>query len=362
MIACIIRQLSNMLYEHPWVPPTTVLDGTFKNLKIATVTDYFTTDCLSVECQIKCLTRHNYRDIIRNWKPDLVFVESAFHGVSGHWRYELARQPKWLRWTRPKAIFQLVNFARSQGVPTVFWNKDDGVFFEAFIDVARAFDHVFTTDIACIEQYRQHLLPGTSLDVLMMPYQPRFHYFDGFRFRHREACFTGSYYCRILQERRRFLNMLFDASGRAKTKVNVFDRNHDRLSRYFDFRYPRLPYLHIHPKIPYRETAKVYKSYVLSLNVNSVTDSETMFSRRLLEILACGGIAVTNSSRAVDRHFGDYCHVVSTEEEAFELFTRMKRDGPTKDDLARAAAGAEYVRRHHTWGQRLKQICAVTNI
>jgi hypothetical protein len=351
MIAPIIRQLSNMLYEHPWVPPTTVLDGPFKNLKMALVTDYFTTDCLSVECQIKCLTRQNYRDIIRNWKPDLVFVESAFHGVGGHWRYELAWQPKWLRWTRPKAIFQLVDFARSQGV-----------FFEAFIDVARAFDHVFTTDIACIERYRQHLPPGTSIDVLTMPYQPRFHYFDGFRFQHRETCFTGSYYRRILNERRRFLDMVFDASGRAEMKVNVFDRNHDRLSRYFEFRYPSLPYLQIHPKVPHRETAKVYKSYVLSLNVNSVTDSETMCSRRLLEILACGGIAVTNPSRAVDRHFRDYCHVVNTQEEAFELFSRMKRDGPTKDDLARAAAGAEYVRQHHTWAQRLEQICAVANL
>jgi hypothetical protein len=362
MIARLIRQLSNMLYEHPSVPPTTVLDGPFKSLKMALVTDYFTTDCLSVECQIKCLTRQNYQDIIRNWKPDLVFVESAFHGVGGNWRYELARQPRWLRWTRPKAIFQLVDFARSQGVPTVFWNKDDGAFFDAFIDVARAFDHVFTTDIASIERYRHHLRPSTSVNVLMMPYQPRFHYFDGFRFQHREICFTGSYYRRLLNERRRFLEMVMDACSRAGMKLNVFDRNHDRLSRYFEFRYPSSPCLRIHPKVPHRETERVYKNYVLSLNVNSVTDSETMCSRRLLEILACGGIAVTNPSRVVDRHFRDYCHVVSTLAEAFELFSRIKRDGPTKEDLARAAAGAEYVRQHHTWTQRLEQICTVANL
>ncbi len=361
MIARVIRKLSNTLYDHPQVPPAVALDGPFKHLKMALVTDYFTTDCLSVECQIKCLTRQNYRDVIRNWKPDLVFVESAFHGVGGNWRYELARQPKWLRWGQPKAIFDLLAFARSSGVPTVFWNKDDGAFFEHFIEVAKAVDHVFTTDIACIEGYRQHLPTGVSANVLMMPYQPRFHFFNGFNFTHHEACFTGSYYRRILSERRRFLDMVFDAGRQAGMRVNVFDRNHDRFSRHFEFRYPNNDHLPVHPRVSHRKTADVYKKYALSLNVNSVTESETMCSRRLLEILACGGIAVTNPSRAVDRHFRDYCAVVASHEEALALFSRFKH-GPSKTDLERAEAGAAYVRQHHTWAHRLEALCAVVNV
>lgn len=361
MIARVIRTLSNALYDHPQVQQATSLDGPFKHLKMALVADYFTTDCLSVECRIRNMTRHNYRDIIRNWKPDLVFVESAFHGVGGSWRYELARQPKWLRWGRPKVIFDLLAFARSCGVPTVFWNKDDGFFFEHFIDVAKAVDHVFTADIACVERYRQHLAPDTSVHVLMMPYQPRFHYFDGFNFTHYEVCFTGSYYRRILPERRRFLDMVFDAGAQAGMKVNVFDRNHDRFSRYFEFRYPDNDHLVIHPRVSHRKTADIYKKYALSLNVNSVAESGTMYSRRLLEILACGGIAVTNPSRAVDRYFRDYCLVVDSHESAQALFSRLKH-GPSKNDLERAEAGAAYVRQHHTWAQRLEAICAVAHI
>jgi hypothetical protein len=343
------------------VPQDRVPDGPFKHLKIALLTDYYTTDCLSVECQIKSLTRQNYRDIIQNWKPDLVFVESAFHGVDGDWRYELARQPKWLRWTQPTAIFDLVEFAQTSGVPTVFWNKDDGAFFEAFVQVAKAFDHVFTTDIASVEKYKKCLSSGVSVNVLMMPYQPRFHFFSGFDFTHYEACFTGSYYRRILPERRRFLDMVFDSTSKANMRLNVFDRNHHRFSRHFEFRYPSSPYLLVHPSISHRKTAEVYKKYVLSINVNSVTESETMCSRRLLEILACGGIAVTNSSRAVDCYFHDYCQVVNTNEEALELFSRF-RYGPTRVDLERAEAGANYVLKNHTWAHRLKEICAVVNI
>ncbi|MDR2364769.1 MAG: glycosyltransferase, partial [Zoogloeaceae bacterium] len=98
-----------------------------------------------------------------------------------------------------------------------------------------------------------------------------------------------------------------------------------------------------------------------SLNVNSVVRSETMCSRRLLEILACGGIAVTNHSRAVDRYFREYCHVANTREEARELFSRLKH-GPSREDRERAEAGAAYVRQNHTWTHRLEEICAVVKV
>lgn len=92
-----------------------------------------------------------------------------------------------------------------------------------------------------------------------------------------------------------------------------------------------------------------------------MTDSETMFSRRLLEILACGGILVTNPSRAVDTYFKDFCHVVNTREEAKELLGRLKY-GPSQADMDRAAAGAEYVRENHTWEHRLDEMCSIVNL
>jgi spore maturation protein CgeB len=361
LVARVIRKLGSLFYEYPRVPEDVVRQGKFGQLKMAVVTDYFTTECLSEECRIRSMTPGNYREIINEWKPDLVFVESAFHGLRGAWRYELAKQPKLLLLSKPKAIYRLVEYARSRGIPTVFWNKDDGAFFDAFIDVAQAFDYVFTTDKECIERYRQHVPARVPVNTLVMPYQPAFHDFAGFDFTRKEACFTGSYYRRILNERRRFLDMMFDACEEADVLLNVFDRNHDRLSRHFEFRFPRKSQLRLHGRVPHRETAQVYKSHAVSLNVNSVTDSETMFSRRLLEILACGGIAATNRSRAVDRYFCDYCHVVNTPEEAQELLSRL-RHGPSREDMERAEAGATYVRQNHTWTHRLEELCAIVKI
>lgn len=361
MVGRVIRKLGSLFYEFPTVLEDVERPGKFGSLKIALVTDYFTADCLSAECRVRSMTPGNYSEVIGDWKPDLVFVESVFHGVTGAWRYELAKQPKWLRLGKPKAIFRLVEFARSRGIPTVFWNKDDGAFFDAFIDVAKAFDYVLTTDKECIERYRQQVPAHVPVDTLVMPYQPAFHDFTGFNFTHKEACFTGSYYRRILNERRRFLDMVFDACEESELCLNVFDRNHDRLSRHFEFRFPKKSQLRLHGKVPHRETAQIYKAHVVSLNVNSVTDSETMCSRRLLEILACGGIAVTNPSRSVNRYFRDYCHVVNTREEAQELFSRL-RHGPAREDMDRAEAGATYVRQNHTWVHRLAEIAAIVNL
>lgn len=361
MVGRVIRKLSPLIYNYPHVAEDVVQPGAFGRLKVALVTDHFTADCLSAECRVRAMTPGNFREVIGEWKPDLVFVESAFHGAKGSWRYELAKQPKWLRLGQPKAIYRLIEFARSRGIPTIFWNKDDGAFFDAFIEVAKAVDFVFTADQGSIERYRQHVPGHVPVNTLIMAYQPAFHSFTGFHFVRNEACFTGSYYRRILDERRRFLDMVFDVCEAAALKLNVFDRNHDRLSRHFEFRFPKRRQLHVHGKVPHRDTAQIYKNHVVSINVNSITDSETMFSRRLLEILACGGIAVTNASRAVDRHFREFCHVVNTPEEAFDLFSRL-RHGPSRDDMARAEAGATYVRQHHTWAHRLEEICNIVKI
>ena len=361
MIGRAIRKLGSWVYEFPQLTEDVVQPGVYGQLKIALVTDYFTADCLSAECRIRLLTPTNFRSVLDGWQPDLVFVESTFHGVNGEWRYELAKQSKLMRLRQPKVIFQLIEHARTKGIPTVFWNKDDGAFFETFIDLAKAFDFVFTTDQECIPRYRQQLPVHVPVATLSMPYQPAFHQFTGFDFRRNESCFTGSYYRRILNERRQFLDMVFDTCAKSDVWLNVFDRNHHRLSRHFEFRFPKCHRLRLHPSVAHRDTAKVYKAHAISLNVNSVTDSDTMCSRRLLEILACGGIAVTNPSPAVEKHFGDFCHIIRNQAEALELFSRL-RQGPSSRDLERAAAGAAYVRQHHTWSHRLEQICAAINV
>jgi spore maturation protein CgeB len=152
---------------------------------------------------------------------------------------------------------------------------------------------------------------------------------------------------------------MFDAVKHTGLGLTVIDRNSERKSD--NYRYPSASGLEVLPALPHAQTAKIYKDYLVSLNVNTIEDSATMYSRRLVEILACGGIAVTNPSPAVDRYFKDYCHIVHSSEEAINLFARLKQ-GPSSDDLARAEAGARYVLAEHTWAHRLEKIARVVGL
>lgn len=361
MIGLLIRKFSATFYKYPQAPAVTERQGEFGSLKVALIADHLTETCLTFECLVKNVTPANYRDVLGSWRPDLLLVESAFHGSNGTWRYELAKQPRWLRLIQPTAIFRVLECARSHGIPTVFWNKDDGAYFDHFIGIAKSFDHVFTTDANCVPRYRAVVPASTTVNTLMIPYQPAVHWFDGFDFSTPSACFTGSYYRKILNERRSYLDMLFQAAQETGARIDIFDRNYDRFSRHFEFRYPEMEAIRVHPRVSHWETGRLYKTHALSINVNSVTDSETMCSRRLLEILACGGIAMTNPGKCVTKYFAPYCRVVSTPEEAREAFARL-RHGPDSQDLERAAEGARYVRSAHTWTHRLKDVCEVVNI
>lgn len=361
MLGGVIRKFCHAFYSYPEIPQNVTGNGPFGRLKIALLADYFTTVCLGRECRIRSLAPGNIQDIIVNWNPDLVFVESAFHGIDDQWRYKLQKQPIYLRIRQSPEIPRIARLAADRNIPAVFWNKDDKAFFSAFIDVARHFRYVFTTDADCIAGYRRELPASSHVDVLGMPYQPAFHNFTGFNFKTRDACFVGSYYRKILHKRRCYLDMIFNSCAKSKISLHVYDRNSSRLSHFFEFRFPSNGEIQIHPGVPYPATASIYKSHTISINVNSITDSSTMYSRRLLEILACGGICVTNGNPAVKKEFSEYCHIVDTAASASETLARLAQ-GPQTRDREMAAAGAEYVAREHTWLKRLEKLADAINL
>lgn len=329
-----------------------------KDLHIALIADQLTASCLSAECKITVITPRNYRWMLRFYTPDLLLVESAWEGRKGSWKYKVAAYPDHPD-RNNNALKKVVAYARERGIPTVFWNKEDAVHFDRFIDSASLFEHIFTVDENCISKYRSRVSPDVTVNTLMFPVQPKMHYFSGFKFERNEANFVGSYSHHIHHRRREWQDLMFQACAQAGMTVTVYDRNSNRKSA--NYRYPQSTGIHVLPAIGHAETAQVYRRYLVSLNVNTIEDSPSMYSRRLVEILACGGIAVTNQTPAVDRYFSEYCHTVDDYSHAVELFTRLKQ-GPSAVDLERAEAGSRYVLKKHTWANRLDEICGIMSI
>jgi spore maturation protein CgeB len=328
--------------------------GSFANLSIGLVSDALTRSCLALECRIIDLTPNNYRTVLQCLKPDFLLVESAWHGFEGSWQFRIASYPSH-PWRNNRELRRLVRLAKSLGIPAVFWNKEDGIHFDRFIESARLFDFIFTVDENVVPKYRAAVSAGTVVDTLMFAAQPSIHYPVDVEPRYNRACFMGSYSTHIHDRRRSWQDLLFAASK--DLGLTIFDRNSQRPSSIY--RYPTLSWMEMRDSVPHDQTAQVYRDYAVSLNVNTIEDSATMFSRRLVEILGTGGLAVTTPALSVDRHFREYCHVVSNAEEAAELLGRIHQHGLTKLDISMAAAGADFIVRYHTWRHRLDQILSV---
>lgn len=325
-------------------------------MKIALIADELTCTSLKNEAYVKNITPRNYKFSLRFWKPDILFVESAWQGHKNSWKYKIASYPSYPKRNNHK-LQKVVEYAKSLAIPTVFWNKEDGVHFNRFIDSAKLFDHIFTVDSNCISKYRELVDDMVTVNTLMFAVQFKIHNFTGFNFKYNRANFVGSYSHHIHEKRRTFQDLMFASALELGLGLTVFDRNSGRKSQ--NYRYPKMNDLEVLSAVNYEKTSQIYKDYTLSLNVNTIVDSPTMFSRRLIEILACGGVAVTNPSVSVDRLFKEYCHVVSSKEEMDALFYRVKNFGLTEQDKEMARTGSEYVRQNHTWTHRLEEIMQV---
>ncbi len=321
-------------------------------LRIALVADALTRAALAAEANITHITPRNYRWALRLARPDFLLVESAWEGRGVCWKYKIASYPDVPK--RSNILLQrMIACARGLGIPTVFWNKEDGVHFDRFIDSALLCEHILTVDANCIEAYRAR--GATSVHSMMFAVQPRLHHPIASVPTQASASFVGSYSHHVHDGRRVRQDMLFAACAEAGFGLTVYDRNSCRRSP--NYRYPTG--IDVRAAVPYEATADIYRDHLVSLNVNTVEDSPTMCSRRLLEIIASGGLCVTTPALSVAQHFAPYCHTVSTQAEAVELLARLKRDGHSGADRAMMAAGAACIAEQHSWAVRMQQITAL---
>ncbi len=184
----------------------------YKNPIGALIVDALTQEGLGRECTTVNITPWNHRKIFTRYRPHLLFVESAWQGHRNRWKYKIAAYPDYPS-RNNLTLARVVDYARDLGIPTVFWNKEDSVHFDRFIDSARLFDHIFTVDANCVDRYRAILGPQASVHVLPFAVQPAIHSFTGFAFRRHRANFVGSYSHHIHDRRRQWQDMLFHAAS-----------------------------------------------------------------------------------------------------------------------------------------------------
>ena len=322
-------------------------------LTIATILDTFSESCFRYEANLVALSVKAWRQELETHRPAFLLCESAWVGNGGQWQYTMSKYAA--RENNP--LRELLAWCKQQGIPRVFWNKEDPSNFDVFKDVAAEFDHVFTTDQDCIPRYRQllghdriHPLPFAAQPAIHNPIQDRVK-------RTGSICFAGSWRARKYPERATDSEVLLGPA--LELGLEIFDRNAGS-KHAAELAFPPPFAGAVRGALDYDAMLSAYRGYKVFLNVNSVKSSPTMFARRVFELMACGTPVVSSDSAGIRAMLGRLVKIANTPEETRAHLERLLGDA---DYRARYAhAGYREVLAHHTYRHRLRDILAVLGL
>lgn len=313
--------------------------------------DEFSRECFAPHANLVEPRPDNAIPLLKRDKPELLFVESTWRGNKSTWQYRVAQ------YHHPPGneLLALVAECKQSGVPTVFWNKEDPVHFDNFIHTAESFDYIFTTAEEAVPRYQERC--KAKVHALPFAAEANLHNPIGSAQRNNRVCFAGSYYANRFKERRDDQLMLLDAAS--AFNFDIFDRNAGAASR--DFCFPERFDPFTRGKLPYAEMNKAYHKYRVFLNVNSVIDSNTMFSRRVFELLACGTPIVSTVSLGIYRMFGrELVWTVRDKGEAEEAIRHLMQDD--REWRRRSLQGIRSVFAEHTFAHRFDEVLRIIGL
>mgnify|MGYP002714749862 FL=1 len=279
---------------------------------------------------------------------ELLFVESAWNGNGGKWQYQLTGSN-----APSPALKELVDWCNVSGIPTVFWNKEDPAHFDDFIKTAELFDFVFTTDANLVPQY-QAAMPGAKVGVLPFAAQPVLHnpISRAGEERRGDIAFAGTYFAHKFESRQQQIALVLDAAVRASRSLKdglvVFSRFAGREDKYqFPSKYER----YVEGALPYNKMLSVFKRFKVVLNVNTITQSPTMCSRRIFEAGASGAVVVSTDSVALHEMFSeDEIPIIRNVEGGSYLLRRIVNSPEVRDRISHRAQ--RKIWENHTYTDR----------
>lgn len=316
------------------------------------IADDFTASAFSYEWNQFTPSKTDWRDILETESIDLLFVESAWEGNGGAWKYQLVGS------LAPRdEIVELVQECKSRNIPTVFWNKEDPPHFEDFLKSAALFDYVFTTDVNKVPDYISRL-GHDRVDVLPFAAQPKIHNPARIRGvdRSRDVVFGGMYFRHKYPERRQQLDYLLPAAG--KFNLDIFSR---QLGGDENYQFPAPFDKMVRGTLPYPSMLTAYHAYKVVLNVNSVVDSKSMCARRIFEATACGAAVVSAESPAILEFYPDNLVTVAHDEsDAYQKLRILLRSNDYRDRKVHLAQRLTWA--NYTYEERVKKILSVLGI
>ena len=311
-----------------------------KDIRVACILDEFSYNCFKYDVNLLPLTQDNYKKQLKEFKPQVLLVESAWNSYDGGWKVS----------KQLDEIIKLLLYCKRRGIKTVFWNKEDPVHFYSYIKKAVYFDYIFTTDSNMVEEYKERT-KKENVFTLMFAAQPQMQNpIKIYEKKEDKAVFAGTFYRNKYKERLRCLMRMLYISQ--KYGLDIYDRNYAKNNPLYV--YPAIFHKNIVGNLPYEEISKAYKGYKVNLNINSVVTSPTMLSRRVFEVLASNTPVISNPTPAIEKYFKDIVFSGETYDDFINIYEKLFKD----EEFYRTIClkGLREVLTKHTYKKRIEKM------
>lgn len=257
-----------------------------------------------------------------------MLIASTWRGIKDDDWYGVGRIGEAMR----AQLHELIAEGKRRGIKTVFYSKEDPPNYKVFLDYAKECDFIFTSAVEMVDSYRRDC-GHDRVGVLKFCCNPDHDNPVGCMDCEKisGAIFSGSWTVKY-PLRCRDLAAILSGIIRAKQNLCIVNRNSFR-EHSPTYRFPRKFSRFVRSLLPHAELAALHKQYEWSVNVNSVTSSETMFAARCYELLASGCLTMSNFSIGMLKELPEIA-IVDTPKFVKILLARM--DDAAKTILRRA--------------------------
>lgn len=328
-----------------------------REIRVAAILDEFSYNSFKYECNLLSLDPVKWREQLDSFQPDIFFCESAWSGQDSDkrpWKGRVYTSTNFKGENR-EALLGILEYCSDMEIPTVFWNKEDPSHYEDkihnFIDTALKFDHIFTTDVDCVQRYQEEY-GHPSVRALPFAVQPRLFNPIETGKRSSDVTFAGGWYANHLQ-RSEDMTKIFRSVVESGRGLKIYDRFAGSGDESHDFPSEFQEYLN--PPVPNESVSEVYKESEISLTINTETKSPSMFARRIFELMACNTFVVSNYSLGVEEFFGKNVLYLDKDRDALQRLSQ--------DELLRTRqVNLENVLKNHTYEKRFAEVLDAAKI